>query len=689
MSVTPVTTDILPSNVPKLDMKGTNWAIFAFRFQVAVEAKDLWGHLDGSTACPKYPDPMSTDQKTEVNKWVKDEWMAKYLLAQRIPDSTALRVQKKATVADMWKEISKEYTEKGVYAQTDLHTQFLKSRLAKGVDVCQFLDGLWTKKEELAAVGVSIDDTDFRLMIIKSLPNPRANFTSSQLTAARLFTTAKTLEPDVLISVIAEEVDHQKVKYPMRGDTKDRDRDEAMAVAHGGPSRGRGRGGQGCRGNGRRNPPKCWECRSTDHLAAFHKKTGSEKKPTSTNTANAAEADSDSEDGVFGVLEDSSDDESVPGLLSAEPSDDEEEEGDSEDWFSVTDEDVFDDVWDLEESQALNVEDMVSIDCAAPVDDLENVAMEIKEGHTPSCQVKLYNSGTMRHISPYCERFENLIDIPDKFFTAANHQKFVTTGVGDMIVEVPNGYDVSKLHLTEVLFSLEVGYTLESIGCLDELGLSTTFAEGFCTIKGSDGETIGRIPRTSKGLYRVVHEHETANAATETVTVMELHRRYGHIAPSVAHHLVENGLVSGLKFDDTKDGGTFCKSCIYVKATRKPIMKICEGEWSKEVGMLVWSDVWGPVPVETLGGKQYYITFTDDHSRLTYLWMLRQKSETFAAYQQFKAWLDRQLAAKVCMLHSDRGGEYLGNEFIMYLKRQGMAQRLTAHDTPQHNGIAE
>ena len=524
MSVTPVTTDILPSNVPKLDVKGTNWAIFAFCFQVAVEVKDLWGHLDGSTTCPKYPDPMSADQKTEVNKWVKDEQMAKYLLAQQIPDSTALRVQKKATVADMWKEISKEYTEKGAYAQTDLCTQFLESKLAKGADIRQFLDGLQTKKEELAAVGVSIDDTDFRSTIIKSLPNPLTNFASSQLTAARLFTTAKTLEPDVLISVIAEEADRQKAKYPMRGDVKDRDRDEAMAVVHRGPSRGRGRGGQGRCGNGRRNPPKCWECGSMDHLAAFHKKTGSEKKPTSANTANAAEADSDSEDGVFGVLEDSSDDESVPGLLSAELSDDEEEEGDSEDWFLVTDEDIFDDIWNLEESRVLNVEDAVSIDCAAPVDDLENVAMEIKEGHTPSCQVELYDSGTTRHISPYRKHFKNLVDIPDQFFTAANRQKFVATGVGDMIVEVPNRYDVSKLHLTKVLFSLEVGYTLVSIGCLDELGLSTTFAEGFCTIKGSDGETIGRILCTSKGLYHVVHEHETANAAAETVTVMELHR---------------------------------------------------------------------------------------------------------------------------------------------------------------------
>ena len=61
----------------------------------------------------------------------------------------------------MWKEISKEYTEKGAYAQMDLRTQFLELRLAKGADVRQFLDGLWMKKEELTAVGVSIDDTDF------------------------------------------------------------------------------------------------------------------------------------------------------------------------------------------------------------------------------------------------------------------------------------------------------------------------------------------------------------------------------------------------------------------------------------------------------------------------------------------------------------------------------------------------
>ena len=71
------------------------------------------------------------------------------------------------------------------------------------------------------------------------------------------------------------------------------------------------------------------------------------------------------------------------------------------------------------------------------------------------------------------------------------------------------------------------------------------------------------------------------------------------------------------------------------------------------------------------------------------MYSLCQKSGTFEAYQGFEAWLDRQLAAKVKLLHSDRGGEYQGCEFVLYLERQGTVQRFTAHDTPQHNGIAE
>ncbi|KIK13223.1 hypothetical protein PISMIDRAFT_119245 [Pisolithus microcarpus 441] len=114
-----------------------------------------------------------------------------------------------------------------------------------------------------------------------------------------------------------------------------------------------------------------------------------------------------------------------------------------------------------------------------------------------------------------------------------------------------------------------VGYTLVSIGHLDQLGYSVTFADGPCTICSPDDNVIGCVPKTQAGLYCVIHTgtHEEAIATTETVTIMELHRRLGHILPTVAHHLAENGLVSGLKFDLSEDKPTFCEACVYVKAT--------------------------------------------------------------------------------------------------------------------------
>jgi hypothetical protein len=79
-----------------------------------------------------------------------------------------------------------KYTEKSVFAQTELHTSFLKSKCAEKGNVHQFLNNLQTKKEELLSVGVDMDDKDYCSMIILSLPTYLSNFASSQLAIAKL-----------------------------------------------------------------------------------------------------------------------------------------------------------------------------------------------------------------------------------------------------------------------------------------------------------------------------------------------------------------------------------------------------------------------------------------------------------------------------------------------------------------------
>jgi hypothetical protein len=63
---------------------------------------------------------------------------------------------------------------------------------------------------------------------------------------------------------------------------------------------------------------------------------------------------------------------------------------------------------------------------------------------------------------------------------------------------------------------------------------------------------------------------------------MELHCHMGHISPGIAKKLVENGLITGVQIDVLSGDAVFCESCVYVKATWKPVAKVHEGECASE-----------------------------------------------------------------------------------------------------------
>ncbi|KAJ3511824.1 hypothetical protein NLJ89_g3875 [Agrocybe chaxingu] len=688
--------DSLPSSVPKLDATGLNWAIFSVRFQDAIEAKGFWGHFDGSKPRPPVvtvtaeDGTTTTTGETEEAQWLKDERSAKSLLMQKIPDSTLMRVHAKATVKDRWDAIKVEYTEKGAYAQTELRAKFLDSKCPDKGNVREFLGGLRVKKEELTKVGVDIDNKDYLSTIIASLPLWLSSFASAQLASARMFAESRTIDPDVLIGLLIEEADRQKAQRARRhggGKSKDEDRDEAMSVVPSLKGKGKAKGGRGKK----KDHIECWTCGEKGHYQNKCPKADSSEKgkkkakdsPKQSGSANAAETDNE-EEGAWAAEEsdaETTSHASMPSLqthtTSSYASDGDSYADDSllndGDRFSEVAEDAheYDDLeWEMDNVPESPSEDYVFVEHFLPDEAL--IATEpARPGQYAFVRVELYDSGCTQHISPYREQFKTFEEIPPKTFHAANKQSFSAMGRGEMVIDVPDGVDASQLQLTEVLYSPEVGYTLVSIGRLDEKGFSATFGGGKCVI-------------------RVEHELDSVNAAVETLTLDQLHRWLGHISPRIAQKLVNDKFVMGVRLEHTSSGEHFfCESCVYVKVTRKSVPKEREGKRAAEFGSEVHSDLWGPAPIESKGGKHYYVTFTDDKMRLTNLYLLRKKDETFAAYRDYEAWCDTQLSACVKILHSDQGGEYLGKEFLLHLKSKGTEQKLTVHDTPQHNGVTE
>src|SRR6266487_2928527 len=172
------------------------------------------------------------------------------------------------------------------------------------------------------------------------------------------------------------------------------------------------------------------------------------------------------------------------------------------------------------------------------------------------------------------------------------------------------------------------------------------------------------------------------------LSIMDLHRRLGHLPLKAIRDLVSKGLVSGIKLID-KDEPEECEACIKARMTRKPIKTERQGERAKAFGEEIHSDIWGPARVESLGGRKYYVSFTDDATRWTTAYLQRAKSDTFKSYQLFAAWVKTQMGITIACLHADRGGEYLDKNFISFLDENGTNWKFTVHDTPEDNGVSE
>ena len=179
----------------------------------------------------------------------------------------------------------------------------------------------------------------------------------------------------------------------------------------------------------------------------------------------------------------------------------------------------------------------------------------------------------------------------------------------------------------------------------------------------------------------------TAGSALEQVSIHTLHRQLGHVSLDSIRNLVRNNAISGVQIIDDSSP-SFCDSCEYAKAIRKAIRKERTAPQATAFSDEVHTD-WGPSPILSLGGRKYYASFTDDYSRYTRLALLRSKGETLEAYKTFAAWAKTQHGAHIKRLRSDRGGEYTSGDFTKFLQGQGTERRLTTHDKPQHNGVAE
>jgi transposase InsO family protein len=156
-----------------------------------------------------------------------------------------------------------------------------------------------------------------------------------------------------------------------------------------------------------------------------------------------------------------------------------------------------------------------------------------------------------------------------------------------------------------------------------------------------------------------------------------------------AHKLVESGAITGIELDPALQELN-CKACIYAHVTCLPISKPLISTPARNFGGEVHTDVWGPATITMWQGQRYFTTFTDSMTRFTIIYLLCIKDKALDAYKSYESWaLTQQHCNRIKVLHSNHGGEYLSHIFNQHLAAARTACKLTMHDMPQHNSIAE
>ena len=78
---------------------------------------------------------------------------------------------------------------------------------------------------------------------------------------------------------------------------------------------------------------------------------------------------------------------------------------------------------------------------------------------------------------------------------------------------------------------------------------------------------------------------------------------------------------------------------------------------------LVHYDVWGPTPLLDNSGFKWFVTFIDDCTRMTWLYLMKHKYKVFSIFRSLHAMIKIQFSARLQILRSDNGGEYVNHEF--------------------------
>jgi hypothetical protein len=115
------------------------------------------------------------------------------------------------------------------------------------------------------------------------------------------------------------------------------------------------------------------------------------------------------------------------------------------------------------------------------------------------------------------------------------------------------------------------------------------------------------------------------------------HARFGHINYDKLHLMKKNGVFG---FPTIPRNLKQCDACILEKHSKQSFHNSISGACRK-LGLIHY-DLFGPMHVPSANDNRYIMTFIDDYTMMCWVYLLKDKSQTFETFKKFHVWIQNE-----------------------------------------------